>query len=190
VDGLLAQARASRHERLAMQRRLDAAADQQAAAAAARHPTVAVVGGVDNARPNAKIFPREDRRQDSWDIGVNLGWTFWDGGRTAADSAAAAHATTAARARLAEFDSTMALEVRQRALEIESGRAAIAAAGDAVRAAAEARRVVAERYRVGVITQTEVLDAEYALLQAELDRTRALATLRLAEARLARAIGR
>jgi outer membrane protein TolC len=49
---------------------------------------------------------------------------------------------------------------------------------------------VAERYRAGVITQTEVLDAEFALLQAELDRTRALAGVRLAEARLARAIGR
>ncbi len=61
---------------------------------------------------------------------------------------------------------------------------------DAVRAAAEARRVVAERYQAGVATQTEVLDADVALLQAELDRTRALAGVRLAEARLARALGR
>jgi hypothetical protein len=35
-----------------------------------------------------------------------------------------------------------------------------------------------------------VTDAEFALLQAELDRTRALAGVRLSEARLARAIGR
>ena len=41
-----------------------------------------------------------------------------------------------------------------------------------------------------MIAQIEVLDAEFALLQAELDRTRALADVRLAEARLARAIGR
>jgi outer membrane protein len=94
---LLAEARASRNERRAMERRIDAAADQEAAAAAARRPAVAVVGGVDYAKPNAKIFPREDRWQDSWDIGVNVGWTFWDGGRTAAETAAAAHATAAAR---------------------------------------------------------------------------------------------
>jgi outer membrane protein TolC len=50
--------------------------------------------------------------------------------------------------------------------------------------------VVGERYQAGVITQIEVLDAEYALLQAQLDRTRALAGIRLSEARLARAIGR
>jgi outer membrane protein TolC len=96
----------------------------------------------------------------------------------------------AARERLAEFDSVLNVEVRQRALDIESGRAAITAADDGVRAATEARRVVAERYRAGVITQIEVLDAEFAQLQAELDRTRALANLRLSEARLARAVGR
>ena len=41
-----------------------------------------------------------------------------------------------------------------------------------------------------VATNTEVLDAEIALLQAELDRTRAVASSRLAEARLERARGR
>jgi outer membrane protein TolC len=40
-----------------------------------------------------------------------------------------------------------------------------------------------------VATSTEVLDAQMALLQAELDRTRALAGIRLAEARLSRALG-
>ena len=159
------------------------------AAVAGRRPTVAVAGGADYARPNPRIFPRADRWQESWDIGVNVSWTLWDGGRTAAEAAAAAHMASAARERLAEFDSTLDVEVRQRIREIESRRAAVAAAEEGVRAAAEAHRVVNERYRAGVSTQTEVLDAEFALLQAQLDRTRALAGVRLAEARLARAIG-
>ena len=83
-----------------------------------------------------------------------------------------------------------AVEVRQRSLEIASGVAAVAAASSAVDASMEARRVVEERYRAGVIAQIEVLDAEFALLQAELDHTRAQAAVRLAEARLARAVGR
>jgi outer membrane protein len=190
VDSLLAEARESRNERRALERRIEAADEQQAAVAALRRPTLAVVGGFDYARPNPRIFPREDRWQDSWDVGVNVGWTLWDGGRTVHDIAAAAHTAAAVRQRLAEFDSVLGVEVRQRALDIESGRAAIDAASEAVRAAGEARRVVAERYRAGVITQTEVLDAEFALLQAELDHTRALANVRLAEARLARALGR
>jgi outer membrane protein TolC len=65
----------------------------------------------------------------------------------------------------------------------------VEAATDGVRAADEARRVVGERYRVGVASNTELLDAEFALLQAQLDRTRSLAAVRLAEARLQRALG-
>jgi outer membrane protein TolC len=190
LDALVAGARESRDERRALERRLDSATGLRSAAAAGKRPSLLVAGGVDYARPNPRIFPRADRWDDSWDGSINVRWSLWDGGRTAADVAQAAGGIEAARQRFAEFDSVLAVEVRQRALDVESGRAVVAAAGDAVRAAAEARRVVGERYQAGVITQFEVLDAEYALLQAELDRTRALAGVRLSEARLARAIGR
>jgi outer membrane protein TolC len=190
VDSLVSDARQSRDERRALERRLESATDLRTAAAAGRLPTLAVAGGVDYARPNPRIFPRADRWDDSWDASINMRWSLWDGGRIAADVAQAAGGIEVARQRLAEFDSVLTVEVRQRALDLESGRAAVAAAGDAVRSAAEARRVVAERYQAGVIAQIEVLDAEYALLQAQLDQTRALAGVRLSEARLARAIGR
>ena len=58
-----------------------------------------------------------------------------------------------------------------------------------IAAATEARRVVDERFRAGVATSTEVLDAQVALLEAELERTRLNAGLRLSEARLLRAVG-
>jgi outer membrane protein len=189
-QALVEEARARRNERQALELRITAADSLRDAAERARYPIVSLAGGVDVARPNPRIFPRADRWEDSWDAGITASWSLWDGGRVRADAAQAASAVIAARQRLAEFDSVVALEVRQRVLEIDSGRAAIAASADAVRAAAEARRVVVERYRAGVITQTEVLDAEVALLQAELDRTRAMAGVKLAEARLNRALGR
>ncbi len=186
----LADARSLRHERRALEQRIAAADLQQRAAAAGSRPIVAVTGGVDYGRPNPRIFPRADTWNESWDAGVSVAWSLWDGGRTRAEALQAGSAAAAARQRLAEFDSVLSLELRQRVLEIDSGRAAVAAAADAVNAAAEARRVVNERYRAGVATQTDVLDADGALLQAELDRTRALAGVRFAEARLARASGR
>jgi len=190
IEALVTAAREGRDERRAMERRIDAANEQQQAFAAGRRPVIGIAGGVDYARPNPRIFPRADQWQESWDIGVNVNWTLWDGGRAAADAAAAGSLAAAARRRLAEFDSALDVEVQQRTLEIGSGRAAVAAADETVRAITEARRVVTERYRAGVATQTEVLDADFALLQSELDRTRALAAIRLAEARLSRAIGR
>jgi outer membrane protein TolC len=190
LQNLVAEAQASRSERQALEHRVEAAEERQSAAAAATRPVIAIGGGYDYARPNPRIFPRAGRWDDSWDASVNVAWSLWDSGRAKAEMAEAAASVTAVRERLAEFDSVVALEIRQRLLEIESGRAAVGAAGDAVRSAEEARRVVAERYAVGVVTHTEVLDAQLALLQAELDRTRALANVRLAEARLARATGR
>lgn len=186
----IAEARNSRDERRAISLRIDAGSEQVAAIAAARRPAIALAAGADYARPNPRIFPRADQWDDSWEVGLGVTWSLWDGGRSAADAAQAAQVVTAARHRLAEFDSLLGLEVRRRTLELESGRAAVRTAADGIRAAAEARRVVTERYRVGVIAQGDVLDADLALLQAELDRTRALAGVRLAEARLARALGR
>jgi outer membrane protein TolC len=49
---------------------------------------------------------------------------------------------------------------------------------------------LSDRYDAGVATNTEVLDAQTDVLQAELTLTRALANVRLADARLARALGR
>jgi outer membrane protein TolC len=189
-QALVAEARAKRNERQAMEQRIDAAEQMRVAAERAQRPVISLTGGFDYARPNPRIFPRAERWDDAWDAGISASWSFWDGGRARAETAQAGSAITAARQRLAEFDSVVALEVRQRLLEIDSGRAAVAAAADSVRAATEASRVVGERYRAGVIAQTDVLDAEVARLQAELDRTRALAGVRFAEARLARALGR
>jgi outer membrane protein TolC len=186
---LVADARKTRPERQGLTIRVTGAAERQAAARASSRPVIAVAGGFDYARPNPRIFPRSRDWNDSWDAGVNFSWLLWDGGRTRADVAEAAANKHALEERLQEFDSVLEVEIRQRRLDLESARAAIRAAGDAVRSAAEARRVVADRYAAGVATNTEVVDAQVLLLQAELDRTRALANAQLAAARLQRALG-
>jgi outer membrane protein TolC len=190
LQALLTEARTMRHERRSLEQRIQAADFQRTAAAAGKRPTVAVTGGFDYARPNLRIFPIAEQWDDSWDAGVTVRWPLWDGDRTRIETAQAGRLVDAARQRLAEFDSMLGLELQQRRLELESGRAAIAAADEAVRAAGEARRVVAERYRAGVATETEALDAGVALLEAELDRARTFAGIRLTESRLDRALGR
>jgi outer membrane protein TolC len=181
---------AARAERDAQQLRVEAAEARVAAARADARPSVALLAGYDYARPNPRIFPRKDAWEDSWDIGVNVSFTLWNGGRTAAQVAQTRLLADAARARLAEVDSQIALEIRQRRLDLASSVSQVETALAAVRAATEARRVVAERFSAGVATSSDLLDAEVDQLQAELDRTRARAGVRLAQARLDRALGR
>lgn len=190
VEALVETARSSRPERQAFESRTAALVERRTAVAAAARPTVAVAAGADYARPNPRIFPREERWLGSWDLSVNVGWSLWDGGRLRADLAEALANERAAGERLAEVDTQIDFEVRQRVLEARAARAAIPASEDAVQSATQARRVVSERFAAGVATSTDVLDAQVALLQAELDRTRVLANIKLAEARLDRAVGR
>ena len=190
ISALVTAARAGRAERKALEIRIGALGDRKAAAEAGRLPLVATVGGYDVARPNPKIFPRQAAWKPSWDIGVSLTWSLFDGGRVRAETAEAAANQRAAEERLRDFDANVDLEVRQRAADLASAEAAIAAAEVGVRSATEARRVIADRFSAGVATNTDVLDAQVVLLQAELDRTRALANAHLAAARLDRAVGR
>jgi len=189
LDVLTAAARRQRPERAALDSRAAAAGDRTRAAQAERRPTIAIGGGADYARPNPRIFPRQDVWASSWDASVNVSWPIFDGGRAGADVAAAQAGQRAAQARLADFDAALSFDLQQRASEVLSSRAAIAAAEQGVRAAAEARRVVADRFAAGVATSTDVLNAQVALLQAGLDRTQALAAAKLADARLSRAVG-
>jgi outer membrane protein len=178
-----------RAEQRAIAEHITAAEEREEAIASQRRPTISVSASGDYAHPNPRIFPRTATWRPSWEAGVVFNWQLWDGGRTAAEGIEAAAATRALEARRAEVDTLIASEVRQRQLDVDSAYGALPTAEAAVRSALETRRVLGERFTAGVATSTDVLDAQFALLQAELDRTRALANIRLAEARLERALG-
>ena len=179
-----------RSERLALEQRAQGAIERANAIGALARPQLSIGGGYDYARPNPRIFPRSGEWKASWDTSINLSWTLWDGGRRGAEQGEARALASALQARIEEFDRQAAFEVRARTLELQSNREAVAAADVGIRAAAEAERVVGERYKAGVATSADMLDAQVARLRAELDRARAVAGVRLAEARLERALGR
>jgi len=190
VAALLGEARRSRPERAGLEKRIAAWDERGRAASAGRKPTVSITAGVDYARPNPRIFPRVDEFNESWDASANVAWALFDGNHAKADVAQATANGRAARERLEEFDSVMAVEIRQRLAELNASDAAIAAADAEVLAATDARRVVGNRFTAGVATSTDVIDAQVRVLQAGLDRAQSLANTRIAEARLDRAIGR
>jgi outer membrane protein TolC len=189
IAELLSRARQSRPERQAMiERQVSLRATADAAQSAVR-PQVSAVVAVEPSRPNPRFVPRRDVWNTGWDLGVNATWTLFDGGRARAEQAGAVAEADALQHRIDDFDATLGVELRQRLLDLASTRAALEASGQAVAAAAEARRVLGERFLVGVATNTEVLDADVAWLEAELEHTRLQASLRLSEARLVRTAG-
>ena len=153
-------------------------------------PVLSVGAGVDYSRPNQRIFPRAPEWNESWDVGFNVNWPLWDGGRAKADVAQVSASQRAIVQRLAEFDTVLEFEVHQRQLDLAAAVASIQASTEEVASAAEARRVVTERFKSGLASNTDVLDAQQNLVVARLERTQSLAAVRLAEARLDRTLGR
>jgi outer membrane protein TolC len=190
ISTLLASALETRPERQALQARAAAAEASARAERGGWYPRVRLSGGYDYARPNRRIVPILDTWEDSWDVGVAMGFDLWDGGRTRAAVARAQGTAEAARASVEEMERRIRLEVTARLLELQSARAAVAVTETNLAAAAENRKVASDRYRAGVSPSSELLDAELLLLRAGLDRVETLARVRAAEAGLDRALGR
>ena len=120
IDALIETARGRRADRAALLKRAEAAGERARAAVAGTKPALSAAGGFDYASPNPRIFPREERWRTSWDVSLNASWQLFDGGKVHADAAEAAALARAARARLADLDAALDLEIRQRATELDS----------------------------------------------------------------------
>lgn len=190
IDALVQEALDRRPERAALQERIAAGDARAKAERAARWPQVTVAGGFDYANPNRRILPPSAEWNDSWDVSLNMTWSVFDGGRSAAAAKRASARTDALRQQAEDLDRRIRLQVTQRHLEVEAARRAVDVAVRNLEAARENSRVASERHEAGVIPSSERLDAEVLLLRAALDHTEALAQLRTARAALDRAIGR
>ena len=184
------EALASRPELAALKTRADGVNARLDAIASTRKPMVNFLSGYDVANPNPRIFPRQDKWQPSFDISFNVSWQFWDSGRAKADRAEALANQLVLQERQNEVTSQIQADVRRQLVELATSRAALAPARLALAAAQETRRVVNDRFEAGVATTLDVLDAQLAEMQADLDRARVLADVRLNEARLTRVVGR
>jgi outer membrane protein TolC len=187
---LVAAAEAARPEIVALRSRIAAGRANAAATRAGLWPQANLSAGYDYANPNPRILPLEPRWKSSWSVGAVVSLSLFDGGRTAAAAAQIDAQADALGHRLEDLERRVRLEVTQRLLELATARQAAAVAVANLDSAHENVRVARDRYHEGVIPSSELLDAETALLRAGLDRTNALAQVRVALANLERAAGR
>jgi len=190
LDTRVAAALAARPERAALAARIAAGEASERIERSNSRPRVGLVAGWDYGRPNRAIVPPEDRWDDSWDVSVRLTHRLFDGGRTRAQVARTAARTDALRQTREALDRRIRRDVVARSLDLDGAVRAVDVAEASVAAARESLRIARDRYREGVIPSSELLDAETAVLDAELDRAHAAVGVRRARASLDRAVGR
>ncbi len=122
-------------------------------------------------------------------FGLGLSWLFLDGGLTKGAVQTAEGNLLTAQAQLCQGKSNISQEVVRAYLNVQSATVQVTTADIAVKSAQESERLQRGRYAAGVGTLLDVLDAQSALVQAEVSQVTARYGLSLARAALAHALG-
>lgn len=151
-----------------MDRQRKAALAGLSAAKAARLPTISLSGGWN------WTSDLSQKNKDNWNVDLIGEWTLFGGFGITAGIRQARHAIEQLKEGLRELVDGIALEVKVAHLNLLQSRKRIDVAREAVGQAQENLRIFREQYSQGLVTSTDVLDAEAQLARARADLTRAL----------------
>jgi outer membrane protein len=190
VNTLVQKAIDSRPDIKSMELRVKAGEAGVSIAHAGWFPQIYLTGNYVYARPNQRIFPTQDKFKDTWDVSVSASFDIWNWGTTI-------HQTDEAQAQLAQVKDGLGLlrdgitlEVTQSYLNFNQSKEKINVTIKGVNQAEENYRVTDEKFKAGLALNSDLLDAEAALMQAKFNHIQSLVDFQLADARLQKAIGR
>ncbi|MBW4663616.1 MAG: TolC family protein [Chroococcus sp. CMT-3BRIN-NPC107] len=125
---------------------------------------------------------------DDYSLGANVTWNLYDGGAARASARAQEANIAIAETNFADTRNQVRFEVEEAYSNLQSNLANIQTASVGLEQAREALRLARLRFQAGVGIQTEVIDAEDNLTQAEGNRVTAIINYNRALASLTRAI--
>jgi outer membrane protein len=189
VADLQARALAARPDLAATASRVEAARASVTAAKGGWWPQLSVGGNYYYSRPNSRIFPTRDEWLGTWDLGVSVTLDLWNWGATLRQVEQAEATLRQQELQLEQIKEGAKLEVTRAHMQAAQAGRKLDVARLAVEQAEEGLRITRDRYRQSLSTPSELLDAEVALLQAQIGRSGATIEQEVAQVRLARAVG-
>ena len=143
---------------------------------------------MDSNNNNNNNFQQTQDFTDAYSLGANVTLNLYDGGEARARAREAEANIAIAETNFANQRNQIRLDVEQAYSQLQSNFENIQTASVALEQAREALRLARLRFQAGVGTQTEVIDSETRLTQAEGDRVNAILSYNRALAQLQRAI--
>jgi outer membrane protein TolC len=184
VDALVGEARTRRPE-IAAERATIAAASASAKASAWRwSPVLSAFGFL-----HGQNYTGFSGDKYAWAVGLQLDWLLYDGGVRDAQRHIAQAQRREAEARLDLLADTVSDEVANARGTLETSRKGVGAAQRAVDLARETLRLIRAQYDAGTAKQLDVLQAQDALVGAEVALAQAHFDVALADLQLQRAAG-
>ncbi len=189
IDSLVSKAFEKRPDVLGMSARVKAGESGLTSARGGFWPQIYLIGNYNYLRPNSRIFPTVDKFKDTWDVSVSLSFDIWNWWQTGYQSNQAEAQLAQAQEGFSMLKDGVMLEVTQSYLGVNQFRERKAVSEQGVKQAEENYRITNDKYRKGLTSNSELLDAEVALLQSKLNLTQSLVDYELSIARLSKAIG-
>lgn len=152
-------------------------------------PEVGIVGRYVYARPNPYAFTEQSDFRGTWEAGVALSWSPWEGGARSARVSRAREELRAVEAQLRETRELAAIRLARQSLELRRAYDAVSVATEYAAQAAQALEETTNQFELGAVLSAQVLEAEQVVRAAEARRARALADYAIAEAALLHARG-
>jgi outer membrane protein len=189
IENLMTKALTGRPDIQGMEWRLRAAESQVTSAKAGWSPQIYLTGDYYYARPNSRIFPEVDQFKDTWDVGISLQFDLWNNLTTIYQTSAAEAQYSQTKDALGTLKDNISVQVTESYLSFNEAKEKIQLSRLTVDQAEENLRVTREKFKAGLTTNSELIDAEVARLQAKLELTQSLVDYELAEAKVEQSIG-
>lgn len=152
-------------------------------------PQLFLIGDYLSARPNQRIFPTTDSFKDTWDVSISVTWDLWNWGATGYQTDQAQTQVEQGKDSYKTIKDNITLEVTQTYLNILQAKEKMLLAGNNVIQAEENYRVTDEKFKNGLTLNSELLDAEVALLTAKTNYVQSEVDYELAKAQLEKSSG-
>jgi outer membrane protein len=189
IDQLVGNALERRPEVLGMSARVKAGEAGLTSARGGWWPQLYLVGNYNYLRPNQRFFPLQDEFKGTWDVSLSVSLDIWNWWQTGYQTSQAQAQLAQAKEGLSMTKDGVMLEVTQSYLAIQKARERKIVSEQEVAQAEENYRVMNAKYKQGLTANSDLLDAEVALLQAKLNLTQSMVDYELAIAQLSKAVG-
>jgi outer membrane protein len=189
LPDLTSRALTDRPDLMSSASRVEASRASLTAARGSWWPQVFLGGNYYYSRPNPRLLPTRDAWLGTWDVGVTATLDLWNWGATKLQMEQAAANLRQQELAFEQLKEGAKLEVTRAHMQVSEAGRKLDVARLAVEQAEEGLRITRERYRQSLATPSDLLDAEVALLQAQIGRSAASIETEVAATRLAKAVG-
>ena len=162
-------------------------------ARSANYPSISFFGDYswsDIKLPELKNFKRDWDPYDSWDIGIRISLSIFDGFLTTSQVRSAKAQVRLNKDNLEQNKRDLALAIKQAYLSVKEGERKIQLTDDALKSAEEDLKLTQEKYNLGAASILDLLNANFSYKTAKNNQVQALYDYNLAVAQFEKATAR